>query len=108
MWIPARTTGSSSPPVPGGETSEPPKFYAFCVGLPEVKQPSIPQQAGMLRELGFDGVGYPLWLDDQLDKNLQALDEAGLDVYLLYTSVNLLLTTWSRLTVSCMRLAIMV
>jgi sugar phosphate isomerase/epimerase len=79
----------ASPPVPGGETSEPPKFYAFCVGLPEVKQPSIPQQAGMLRELGFDGVGYPLWLDDQLDKNLQALDEAGLDVYLLYTSVNL-------------------
>lgn len=43
----------------------------------------------MLRELGFDGVGYLLWHDiparlrklgEDLDKNLRTLDEAGLPV----------------------------
>ena len=32
--------------------------------------------------------GYPLWLDDSLEKNLQTLDAAGLKVFLLYASVN--------------------
>jgi sugar phosphate isomerase/epimerase len=65
-----------------------PRFYAFCVGLPQTKNPSIPDQARMLRDIGFDGAGYPLWLDDNLDRNLRALDEAGLQVYLFYTSIN--------------------
>jgi sugar phosphate isomerase/epimerase len=56
--------------------------------LPAVKQPSIPKQARLLRELGFDGAGYPLWLDENLDTNLQTLDDAGLEVFLLYTTVN--------------------
>jgi sugar phosphate isomerase/epimerase len=59
------------------------------VGLPREKNPSIPQQAAMLRELGFDGVGYPLWLDGNLEKNLHVIDEAGLDTYLLYTNITL-------------------
>ena len=65
-----------------------PKLYGFCMEMPAVKNPSIPDQAQMLRELGFDGVGYPLWLDEDLDKNLKTLDEAGLDVYLMYATVN--------------------
>ena len=67
----------------------PPKLYAFCVGLPKVTNPSIPAQARLLRKLGFDGVGYPLWLGDQLDENLRALDEAELDLYLAYVDVRL-------------------
>lgn len=66
-----------------------PKFYGFCVGLPKTKDPSVPEQAKMLKGLGFDGVGYPLWLDENLEKNLQALDDAGLDIYLLYASISL-------------------
>lgn len=65
-----------------------PKLYAFCVGMPAVKSPSIPEQARMLRELGFGGVAYPLWLDGSLEKNLQALDEAGLDLSMLETPVD--------------------
>ena len=65
-----------------------PRLYGFCVEIPQTKQPSIPRQAQMLRELGFDGVGYPLWFDDELDENLRTLDQAGLPVYLLYTNVN--------------------
>jgi sugar phosphate isomerase/epimerase len=75
-----------------GESGQPvwaPKLYGFCMEIHDAKKRSIPQQAQMLRELGFDGVGYPLWLDENLEKNLRTLDEAGLDVYLMYTSINL-------------------
>lgn len=65
-----------------------PKLYAFCVDAPAVKNPSIPEQARMLRELGFDGVAYSLWLDGSLEKNLQALDDAGLELCMLETPIN--------------------
>lgn len=65
-----------------------PEFYAFCVEMPSANPRPLPEQAKLLRELGFDGVGYPLWLDADLDKNLRALDEAGLKVYLLYMTVH--------------------
>ena len=65
-----------------------PKFYGLCVETHDAKHRSIPEQAQMLRELGFDGVGYPLWLDDSLDKNLRILDKEELKPYLLYTSVS--------------------
>jgi sugar phosphate isomerase/epimerase len=62
-----------------------PKFYPFCVemGVPGVKPRPLAQQAQVIRELGFDGVGNLLWLDGQLAENLRTLDEAGLQVYLL-------------------------
>ena len=59
------------------------------MGMHDAKKRSIPEQAEMLAGLGFDGVGYPLWLDDSLDKNLRTLDEAGLAVYLLHTKIKL-------------------
>lgn len=71
------------------QTVSAPKFYGFCMEMPAVKNPSVPKQAQMLRELGFDGVGYTLWLDENLDKNLKTLDEAGLELYMLYTSIDL-------------------
>lgn len=43
----------------------------------------------MLREVGFDGAGYPLLTGPGLDETLRASDEAGLKVYLLQTSINL-------------------
>ncbi len=66
----------------------PPKLYGFCVDTHDAKKRSLPEQARMLRELGFDGVGYPLWLDDNREKNLKTLDEAGLPLYLVHTSIN--------------------
>jgi len=65
-----------------------PKFYAFCMDTHDARRRSLPEQAAMLQELGFDGVGYPLWLDESLQKNLQVLDAAGLQVFLVHTSVN--------------------
>jgi len=66
-----------------------PKLYGLCMEISDAKRRSIPQQAEMLRSLGFDGVGYPLWLDESLETNLRTLDQAGLEVYLLYTSIDL-------------------
>ncbi len=66
-----------------------PDFYGFCMDTHDAKKRSIPQLAEMLRELGFDGVGYPLWLGENLQKNLRTLDEAGLDVYQLFTTISL-------------------
>jgi sugar phosphate isomerase/epimerase len=65
-----------------------PKFFGLCMETHDAKHRSIPEQARVLRELGFDGAGYPLWLDENLEKNLKTLDDAGLGVYLLYTTVN--------------------
>ena len=65
-----------------------PKLYGFCMDMPAVKNPSVPDHARMLREIGFDGAGYALWLGDELDRNLRILDEAGLGVYMLYVPVN--------------------
>jgi len=73
---------------PAAEAAWAPKLYAFCVETPHPKPRSLPEQAKMLRELGFDGVAHPLWLDENLDKNLRTLDEAGLKVYMLYLTVN--------------------
>ncbi|NLS96196.1 MAG: sugar phosphate isomerase/epimerase [Planctomycetaceae bacterium] len=66
-----------------------PKLYGFCMDLPAVPNPSIPDQARLLKELGFDGAGYPLWFGEEMDKNLRALDEAGLELHLVHTTVNL-------------------
>ena len=82
--------GEPRPPAPSGKAAWAPKLYGFCVGMgvADAKPRSVAEQARMLRDLGFDSVGYPLWLDENLDKNLRTLDEAGLKVYLMHTSVN--------------------
>ena len=66
-----------------------PKLYGFCMGMPGPKRRTIPEQSQMLRDLGFDGAGYGLWLDGTLEKNLKALDDAGLEISLLYARINL-------------------
>ena len=65
-----------------------PKLYAFCMGMPKEQRRTVAEQAQMLRELGFDGVGYSLWLDENLDKNLRTLDKAGLPLFLAYTPID--------------------
>ena len=66
-----------------------PPLYGFCMEIHDAQKRTLPQQAEMLRELGFAGAGYPLWLGDDLDRNLQTLDAAGVKVFLLYTTVSI-------------------
>jgi len=67
----------------------PPSFYGFCVDVPTTANLTISQQAEMLHELGYDGVGYPLWFGENLDQNLKIVDDAELELCLLYLPVNI-------------------
>jgi len=88
LFVAIAVAGEARPKGQKSRAPWPPKLYGFCVETHDAKQRSIPQQAQMLRELGFDGVGYSLWLDENLEKNLRTLDEAGLKLYLVHASVN--------------------
>ena len=78
-------------PAPAAPDKAPPKFYAFAVeaGVRGVKPRALPEQAAMLRDVGFDGMGDLFWLDDQLEPNLQTLDAAGLQLYLLQAAIDI-------------------
>ncbi len=65
-----------------------PKLYGFCIETHDAKKRTLSEQVALLRELGFDGAGYPLWLDESLEKNLKTLDDAGLPLYLAHTRVS--------------------
>jgi sugar phosphate isomerase/epimerase len=79
----AEATPPSAPPKDSGT----PALYGFCMEIFDARKRPLPEQTQLLRELGFDGVGYPLWLDDSLEKNLRTLDDAGLKLYLVYATV---------------------
>lgn len=66
-----------------------PKFYAYCVevGVPGVKPRPLAEQAKLLRDLGYDGTGLELPLDDKLEASLKVLDEAGLQAFMLWTAL---------------------
>jgi sugar phosphate isomerase/epimerase len=57
-------------------------FFAFCMDTHDAKKRSLQEQAGLLKELGYDGCGH-LWLD-QAAERLQTLDAAGLKLYQVY------------------------
>jgi len=67
-----------------------PKFYVYCLqmGVKGVQQPTPPQQAQLFRELGYDGGGFLMWYEADLEQNLKALDDAGQGVYLLQVNLN--------------------
>ena len=75
-------------PPPADAKAWAPKLYGLCMETHDAKHRSIPEQAQMLHALGFDGVAYPLWLDDNLEKNLRVLDNAGLKTYMFYARIN--------------------
>lgn len=56
-------------------------FYPYSVeaGVPGVKQRPVPEIAKIVRDTGFDGIGYLLWLDEREElENLRAVDDCGL------------------------------
>lgn len=81
----------SSPCLGADPVKSVPKLYPYCIELdvPGIKPRSIPEQAKLIRELGYDGGGYQIWLDDSLETNLKTFDKEGLQVYLLWAYLNL-------------------
>ena len=54
-------------------------FFPFCIDWHDAKKRSFEEQAQMLKELGYDGVGH-IWLD-KVEDRLKSLDAAGLTLF---------------------------
>ncbi|NOX56431.1 MAG: hypothetical protein GXP27_18695, partial [Planctomycetes bacterium] len=62
-------------------------FFAFCIETHDAKHRTLKEQAELLRDLGYDGVGH-LWLD-KVRERLVTLDQAGLRLFWSHTTVSL-------------------
>ncbi len=69
----ARTQGIYA----AGQDSYP--FFPFCIDWHDAKKRSFEQQAQMLKELGYPGVGH-IWLD-KVEERIKTLDAAGLRLF---------------------------
>jgi sugar phosphate isomerase/epimerase len=66
-------------PVGQAATPEPYPFFPFCIDWHDAKKRGFEEQATMLKELGYPGVGH-IWLD-KVEERLQTLDKAGLRLF---------------------------
>lgn len=62
-------------------------FFPFCIDWHDSKKRSFEQQAEMLKELGYPGVGH-IWLD-KLEERIKTLDAAGLKLYQITMTVEI-------------------
>ena len=62
-------------------------FFPFCIDWHDARKRTFPEQAAMLKELGYDGVGH-IWLD-KVAERLESLDKAGLRLYQITMTVDL-------------------
>lgn len=62
-------------------------FFPFCIDWHDAKKRSFAEQAVMLKELGYDGVGH-IWLDGVADR-LKTLDPAGLRLFQVTMTVDI-------------------
>ena len=62
-------------------------FFPFCIDWHDAKKRKFPEQAAMLKELGYDGVGH-IWLP-QVAERIASLDAAGLKLFQITMTVNL-------------------
>lgn len=70
--------------APSAVQAEP--FFAFCYDQHDARNRSFQQQAQMIKQLGFDGIGH-VGLDD-LEQRLKSLDDQHLQLFLAGTNVN--------------------
>lgn len=81
--LPQLARAAAASPKP----SEVPAFFPFCIDWHDAKKRDFTQQAEMLKELGYDGVGH-IWLD-KVDERIQSLDKAGLKLYQITMTVDI-------------------
>ena len=62
-------------------------FFPFCIDWHDAKHRSYQEQAEMLKELGYDGVGHILL--DSVAERLKTLDAAGLTLYQITMTVDI-------------------
>ncbi|HUW60370.1 MAG TPA: TIM barrel protein [Candidatus Bathyarchaeia archaeon] len=62
-------------------------FFPFCIDTHDSQKRNLEQQAQMLKELGYDGVGH-LWLDN-IPERLATLDAQGLKLFQITIVINM-------------------
>lgn len=80
---------ASAPVAPAADVA-PREFYAYCIemGVPKIKPRPLAEQAAMLRELGYDGIGWELRTDGSIEAALGTLDDAGLRLHMVWATAN--------------------
>ena len=68
-------------------TQAAPSFFPFCIDWHDAKKRNFTEQATMLKELGYDGVGH-IWLD-KVEERITSLDAVGLRLYQITMQVSL-------------------
>lgn len=63
------------------------ELFPFCIDWHDAKKRNFTEQAAMLKELGYPGMGH-IWLD-RVEERLQTLDAAGLRLYQITMVVDL-------------------
>jgi sugar phosphate isomerase/epimerase len=74
-------------PVAFGAEKKDYPFFPFCIDWHDAKLRTFEEQAVMLKELGYDGVGH-IWLD-KLDERIKSLDAQGLKLYQITMEVKI-------------------
>jgi len=64
-----------------------PAFFPFCIDWHDAQKRTFEQQARMLKDLGYPGVGH-IWLD-RVEERLATLDAAGLRLFQITMGVDL-------------------
>lgn len=72
--------------LPPARAGLPNPFFPFCIDWHDAKKRSFAQQAEMLKELGYPGVGH-IWLD-KVEERLATLDAAGLKLFQITMTVD--------------------
>lgn len=62
-------------------------FFPFCIDWHDSKKRGFKEQAAMLKELGYEGVGH-IWLE-KVDERIKTLDDAGLKLFQITMQVDL-------------------
>jgi len=61
-------------------------FFPFCIDWHDAKKRTFEEQAAMLKELGYPGVGH-IWLD-KVAERIKSLDDAGLKLFQITMTVD--------------------
>jgi sugar phosphate isomerase/epimerase len=87
--VAATTLLAASTPLTAAGTAAaaPPAFFPFCIDWHDAKKRTFEEQARMLKELGYPGLGH-IWLD-KVEERLQTLDAAGLRLFQITMVVDL-------------------
>jgi sugar phosphate isomerase/epimerase len=83
LAVPVTCLRAAAPAV----QDKPYAFFPFCIDWHDAKHRTFDEQAVMLKELGYDGVGH-IWLD-KIPERLKSLDAVGLRLYQVTMTIDL-------------------